>query len=342
MTKTILVTGGAGYVGSTLVTALAKDGNHVKCLDRFFFGMNYPDWEPFKKNIEIIKDDIRWFNPQILDDVDVVMDLAALSNDPVADLDPVKTYDINYLGRSRVARLSKQHGVKQYILASSGSSYGINKKEKVNEDSPLSPLTIYAKANRMAEIDNLSLNDESFPVTVLRFSSIYGVSQRMRFDISVNSMTRDLYNTGKIIVTGDGNQWRPFLHIADAIDAYKLLLDATLEKISGEIFNVGSDDQNFDLNTIAKTVGDSSGLDYEIIHKSTHDDRYYIVSFEKIKKSLGFVTKHTIQDGVPEMINALKNGIITDSLETVTIEWYKHLINSQKLVKDTTIKDTIL
>jgi nucleoside-diphosphate-sugar epimerase len=342
MTKTILVTGGAGYVGSTLVTALAKDGNHVKCLDRFFFGMNYPDWEPYKKNIKIIKDDIRWFNPQILDDVDVVMDLAALSNDPVADLDPVKTYDINYLGRSRVARLSKQHGVKQYILASSGSSYGINKKEKVNEDSPLSPLTIYAKANRMAEIDNLSLNDESFPVTVLRFSSIYGVSQRMRFDISVNSMTIDLYNTGKILVTGDGNQWRPFLHIDDAIDAYQLLLDTPLEKISGEIFNVGSDDQNFDLNTIAKTVGDSSGLNYEIIHKSTHDDRYYIVSFEKIKKSLGFVTKRTIQDGVPEMINALKNGIITDSLETVTIEWYKHLINSQKLVKDTTIKDTIL
>ena len=304
--------------------------------------MNYPDWEPFKKNIEIVKDDIRWFNPQVLDNVDVVMDLAALSNDPVADLDPAKTYDINYLGRSRVARLSKQHGVKQYILASSGSSYGINKKEKVNEDSPLSPLTTYAKANRMAEVDNLLLNDKSFSVTVLRFSSIYGASQRMRFDISINSMTRDLYNSGKIIVTGDGKQWRPFLHIDDAIDAYKLVLNAPPEKISGEIFNVGSDEQNYDLNTIAKTVGDSSGLDYEIIHKDTHDDRYYIVSFEKIKNSLGFVTKRTINDGVTEMINALKNGTITDSQQTVTIEWYKHLINSQKLVKDVSIKDTIL
>jgi len=168
----ILVTGGAGYVGSILIPELVKEGYQIKCLDRFFFGDEYFLRPEFRNKVELIKDDIRWFDQKILDDVDIVLDLAALSNDPVGDLDPAKTFDINYLGRSRVARLSKIAGVKKYILASSASIYG-QQKDVVDENSKVNPLTSYSKANRMAEVDNLFLNDDNFTVTVLRFSSLH-------------------------------------------------------------------------------------------------------------------------------------------------------------------------
>ena len=181
----ILITGGAGYVGSVVIPQLIEDGHQIKCLDRFFFGDEFLSQKQFDGKIELIKDDIRWFDAKILTDVDVVMDLAALSNDPVGALDPEKTYQINHLGRSRVAKLCKKVGIKQYILASSASIYG-QQETIANEDSEVKPLTAYSKANRAAEISNLPLNDKDCCVTVLRFSSLYGVSPRMRLDLLVN------------------------------------------------------------------------------------------------------------------------------------------------------------
>ena len=163
----VLVTGGAGYVGSVLIPSLILDGYYVKCLDRFFFGKEFLSKSNFSKNLELIQDDIRWFDPTILDDVDIVLDLAALSNDPVGDLEPEKTFEINHKGRSRVAKLSKDHGVKQYVLASSASIYG-QQTTIANENSTVHPLTSYSKANNKAELDNLPLNDDSFTVTALR------------------------------------------------------------------------------------------------------------------------------------------------------------------------------
>ena len=143
----ILVTGGGGYIGSVLVKELLDIGHKVTCLDRFFFG-----YEPLAEvmenpNLTIIKDDIRWFDPNILNDIEVVMDLAAISNDPSGELDPSKTFDINYLGRSRVARLSKQYGVKKYVLASSCSLYGFQ-EGVLDETSEVNPITTYAQANQ--------------------------------------------------------------------------------------------------------------------------------------------------------------------------------------------------
>ena len=142
----ILVTGGAGYVGSVLIPQLIENGHQVKCLDRFFFGMDYLSSKQFEENLELIRDDIRWFDPKILHKIDLVLDLAALSNDPVGELNPEKTYEINHLGRSRVASLSKKYAVPQYILASSCSIYG-QQENLVNEDSEVNPLTAYSKAN---------------------------------------------------------------------------------------------------------------------------------------------------------------------------------------------------
>ena len=153
----------------------------------------------FKGNLELIRNDIRWFDPKILQDVDVVIDLAALSNDPVGELNPEKTYEINHKGRARVGKLSKEAGVSQYILASSASIFG-QQEGIADENSEVFPLTSYSKANHNAEIDNIALNDENFTVTALRFSSLFGVSPRMRFDIAVNEMVLELYKTKKITV----------------------------------------------------------------------------------------------------------------------------------------------
>ena len=195
----ILVTGGAGYVGSVLIPVLVDKVNFVKCLDRFFFGAEFLSQNKFHGKIEIIKDDIRWFDPTILNDVDCVLDLAALSNDPAGELNPKKTFEINHGGRCRVAKLSKEHGVKRYILASSASIYG-QQDNVANENSSVKPLTAYSKAYHNAEIDSILLNDDNFTVTVLRFASIYGVSPRMRFDTAVNQMVLDLYNKGRYLL----------------------------------------------------------------------------------------------------------------------------------------------
>ena len=288
----ILVTGGAGYVGSVLIPSLIDKGFFVKCLDRFFFGAEFLSQKKFQKNIELIKDDIRWFDPTILNDVDFVLDLAALSNDPAGELNPSKTFEINHKGRTRVAKLSKEYGVKRYILASSASIYG-QQDHIADEKSSVKPLTAYSKANYNAEIDNLLLNDESFTVTALRFASVYGSSPRMRFDTAVNKMVLDAYNKRKISVSGRENK-RPFVFIKDAVKAYFTVLNAKKEKIEGEIFNVGSNEQNYKMDDLANQIVDSIEKPCDIDFQETNDHRSYFATFEKIENILGFKTDYGI------------------------------------------------
>lgn len=337
----ILVTGGAGYVGSVLISELIQNNHNVICLDRFFFGDDHLIGTKFEGKLELIKDDIRWFDEKILEDVDVVMDLGSLSNDPVGELDPEKTFEINHKGRTRVATLSKKAGVKRYILPSSASNYG-KQKGVVNEESPVYPLTTYSQANRKAEIDILALNDDNFTTTVLRFASIFGLSPRMRFDLGVNSMTLELFKSGTIVVTGDGKQWRPFLHIKDAIDSYELVMKASKEKISGQIFNVGSDDLNYQILELAKEVGNAIGRKYKIEFKGTHDHRSYKASFKKIKETLGFSPKFSVANGAREIFSALESGQISDTIKTKTVEWYKNLEHYHNIIKKISLKDRIL
>ena len=336
----IFVTGGAGYVGSVLIPKLINNGHKVKCLDRFFFGDEFLSQDQFSEKLEIFHNDIRWFNSNLLDEVDAVLDLAAISNDPAGDLNPDKTFEINHMGRVRVAKLSKEHGVKRYILASSASIYG-QQEQIADEKSSVNPLTAYSNANRNAEIDTLPLNDDDFTVTVLRFSSVYGKSPRMRFDTAVNRMVLDSFKNNKILVSGKSNK-RPFIHINDVARSYLLAITAKKNKIGGQIFNVGSENQNYKMGDLANEITKIYDTKCDIEIGETNDHRSYFASFKKIQNVLGFNTDYNIEDGVKEMYESLKTGEITDSIKTRTVEWYKKLLSDENLSKKFLINGTVL
>jgi len=338
----VLVTGGGGYIGSVLVPYLLEKGFKVTCLDRFFFGQETLKEVLSNPNLEILREDIRWFDPNILKNADIVMDLAALSNDPAGELDPAKTLDINYLGRTRVARLSKEFGVKTYLLASSCSIYGFREDMILDENSPTNPLTTYAKANLMAEKDCLLLNDDKFAVTVLRQATVYGLSPRMRFDVAINGMVLGVFKNRKIPIMRDGTQWRPFVHVKDTSRAFLEVVEGEKEIVGGEIFNVGADEQNYQIRSLAEIIAEALPVKFEIEWYGNPDRRSYRVSFEKIKKALNFKPQYTPTEGAREVYDALGEGRVTDSLKTKTVEWYKHLLSSHAFMKELLIKDTVI
>ena len=337
----VLITGGAGYIGSVLIPTLLQKGHEVKCLDRFFFGKESLADVVSDAGLELIKDDIRWFNPSVLKDVDAVLDLASLSNDPSGELDPSKTYDINYLGRTRVAKLSREYGVKRYILASTCSVYGFQ-KEVLDESSTTNPLTTYAKSNVMAEKDILPMGDDKFTVTVLRQATVYGLSRRMRFDLAINGMVLGAFKNKKIPVMRDGKQWRPFVHVKDTSKAFATVLDKPEGKVNKHIFNVGSDEQNVQILPLTEMVKRAVDGSVETEWYGSPDTRSYRVSFAKIRRVLGYVPDFTPKEGAREIYEALETGKVTDSLKTKTVEWYKHLLEAQNLMRETAVRDTIL
>jgi len=337
----VLVTGGGGYIGSVLVPRLLKEGYKVKVLDRFFFGKETLNSVLKNKNLKLIQDDIRWFDPKILKNVHVVMDLAALSNDPSGELNPKKTFEINHKGRERVAKLSKKAGVKRYILASSCSIYGF-KDRLLDEKSSINPLTTYAKANRRAELAAQKLSDDKFTTTMLRFATVFGLSPRMRFDLAVNGMVLGFFKNKQIPIMRNGKQWRPFIHVKDVAEAYVKAIQAPKDKINGEIFNVGSDDQNLQILPLAKEVAKAIGVPFKKNWYGDPDSRSYRISFKKFKNTLGLKTKFSVSYGAKETYNALQKGKTTDSIKTKTVEWYKYLLDSKKISDSVTIKNKIL
>jgi nucleoside-diphosphate-sugar epimerase len=336
----VLVTGGAGYIGSILCRMLIEKGFDVICLDRFFFG--FDSIEEIRDRIKIVKYDIRWFNSNILKGIDAVIDMASLSNDPSGELDPQKTLEINYEGRVRVARLSKKYGVKKYVLASSCSVYGFQ-EGILTEESALNPLTTYAKANVLAEKEILSLADKSFVATALRQATVYGFSYRMRFDLAINGMVLGFYKNGKIPIMRDGKQWRPFVHVKDTSNAFIKVLEAEPELVNGQIFNVGSDEQNFQIFELAKLIAESINIPFNYEWYGSPDNRSYKVSFKKIKEVLNFKPQYTPREGAKEVFEALKDGRLNpDDPRTITVKWYKNLLEMQKFIKSIEINGKLL
>jgi nucleoside-diphosphate-sugar epimerase len=336
----VLVTGGAGYIGSVLCRMLLEKGYDVTCLDRFFFG--FDSIREIEDKMRVVKDDIRWFDPDILRGIYAVIDMAALSNDPSGELDPQKTLEINYKGRVRVALLSKKAGVKKYILASTCSVYGFQ-EGVLTEDSPLNPLTTYAKANMLAEKDVLPLADKTFNVTVLRQATVYGYSPRMRFDLAINGMVLGFFRNGKVPIMRDGTQWRPFVHVKDTSNTFIKVLEAEDELVNGQIFNVGSDEQNFQIFNLAKLIAEAINLPFNYEWYGSPDKRSYRVSFQKIRKILKFEPKYTPREGAKEVFDALKDGRLNpDDPRTITVKWYKHLLEMHKFIKEIEMNGLIL
>ena len=326
----VLVTGAGGYIGSVLVPLLIEKGYSVLALDRFFFGKD--KLPPESPQLEVVEEDIRFFEKELLKDIDAVIDLAALSNDPTGELDPVKTWSINYLGRFRVATLSKLMGVKRYILPSSCSVYGFQ-DEVVDESSPTNPLTTYAKANLKAEKDILNLADESFTVVIMRQATVYGLSPRMRFDLAINGMVKGFFKNGKIPILRDGSQWRPFVHVKDTSLAMIKALEAPAKTVNREIFNVGTKEQNYQIFDLAKRVAKAIGIPFEYEWYGLPDHRSYRVSFTKIKEKLGFEPQHNAEKGAIEIWEALKSGKVDpDDPRTITVEWYKSLLKEGTMI----------
>jgi len=336
----VLVTGGAGYIGSVMSRILLEKGYNVTVLDRLFFGTD--SLKDIADQITLIKDDIRFFDPKVLKGIDAVFDLAALSNDPSGELDQEKTLEINHKGRVRVANLAKKYGIKKYVFASTCSVYGFQ-EGLINEESDLNPLTTYAKASMMAEKEILPLADKNFSATILRQATVYGFSHRMRFDLAINGMTLGYYRNGKIPIMRDGKQWRPFVNVQDTSSAFIKVLETEPELVSGQIFNVGSDEQNVQIFDLAKLVAEACKLPFNYEWYGDCDTRSYRVSFNKIKDTLHFKPQTSIKKGAKNVFDALNEGRLNpDDPRMITVKWYKHILEMQQFLKDTEIDGVLL
>jgi len=317
--KTVLVTGGAGYVGSALVPKLLDRGYHVKILDLYIYGEDVLDAVKDNPRLEQIKGDIRNQDllKKVLGDCDAVIHLACISNDPCFELNPELSKSINYEAFESLVHISKESNVKRFIYASTCSVYGISDAENVTEDHPLVPITDYNKYKGLCEPILLKCQSPDFTTVVIRPATICGYSSRQRFDLTVNILANHAFNKNKITVFG-GKQMRPNIHIEDITDLYCMLLDFNDEQIAGKIFNAGY--QNRSIADIAEVVRDvvskecSEHKNLKISTVPSDDLRSYHISSEKINRELQFIPKYTIEDGVSDLIKAFRAGKFKDSL----------------------------
>ena len=307
----ILVTGGAGYVGSKLVPSLLNTGYKVTVLDLMIYGEDVLD---YNEQLTKIKGDIR--NQKLLKKIlpghDVVIHLACISNDPSFELNPTLGKSINFDAFEPLVKISRDSKVNKFIYASSSSVYGIKKEKDVTEDMKLEPLTDYSKFKGQCEkiLNNYKADD--FITTTIRPSTVCGYARRQRLDLVVNILTNHAFHKRKIKVFG-GEQLRPNVHIDDMVNTYFAILNADNKKINGEIFNVGFKNQT--VNELANNVKEVIGDDIEIVKTKSDDNRSYHVSCKKISEILGFNTKHTIKDAVTDLKKAFEKKLIINSFD---------------------------
>lgn len=311
--KNVLVTGGGGYVGAVLIPKLLEHGYSVRVLDLFIYGEQVFDKVKESPDLELYKGDIRDQSllRKILPGCDAVIHLACISNDPSFELDPELGKSINFDAFVPLVDISKESGVKRFIYASSSSVYGIREEKNVTEDLPLLPLTDYSKYKALCEEVLLEKRSPGFVTLILRPSTVCGDSPRLRLDLTVNILTNHAVNNRKITVFG-GRQMRPNIHIEDMANAYIKSLEWPDAAIDGKIFNVGFD--NFTVSEIANKVRTVVGQDIEIVTTPTDDNRSYHVSSAKIKKELGFVAEHSVEDAIRDLVASFQAGKIPNPM----------------------------
>lgn len=311
----VLVTGACGYKGSVLVPKLLSHGYEVIAFDTMWFGNHLPN-HPL---LSSIRGDVNNINSIPVKDIDTVIHLSSIANDPCGDLNPKLTWETSCLATMQLADKAKRLGVKQFIYASSGSVYGVKKEEKVTEDLETVPISEYNKTKMVAERALLSYSHD-FAVQIIRPATVCGLSPRMRLDVSVNMLTMQALTKGEITVLG-GQQTRPNIHIEDIADLYVFLLENP--NIQG-IFNAGF--ENLSILTIAEIISKKTGA--KIIIKPSNDPRSYRVDSGKLLKT-GFKPSKCVSDAIEEIILSFKNGDIHDKDECYNLKWMqKHRLDA--------------
>lgn len=313
MGRHVVVFGGAGYIGSSLCRQLLACGWRVTAFDYLLFGEHGIETLKGDAKFSLYRGDLRCLSDVstvLQSDVDAVVLLAALVGEKACDADQRITIDTNFIGAKLVAETCKYYGIPRMVLASTDSAYGIQEGEMF-EDSPVNPISLYARLKMELEGELWSLRTPSFHPTVLRMATIYGYSPRMRFDLVINILSLHAWASGRIKVYG-GEQWRPLVHVDDAARAYVMALDAPLDKVSGEIFNVGSNEQNHQVGTLGAMVAEVfPDLEVETIPQ-TPDLRDYRVNFDKIRRVLGYEVQWEIRAGIAGIRDTLQQGLIAD------------------------------
>lgn len=341
--KKVIVTGAGGYIGITLCETLLQKGYEVVALDRYFFGIEKMSHLKSNPNLKIIKDDIRYCNIEIFKGVDTVIDLAGLSNDASAEIDPALTISINHNGSERFIKEAKSHGITRYIYASSASVYGAGSQTGLKETDDLSPQTAYAQSKVAIEKVLFQEMSDMFHPVILRNATVFGLAPRMRLDLAINIMTYRAWKERVIYIMGGGEQWRPFVHVRDVVQAIMLSLEAPSEIVKGQIFNVGSSELNYQIKQLAQFVLDVIPNVKVHIIPDDPDKRTYNLNFDKIKEVLNFNVSVQVHEGIVEIKQALERGILNpDDPTCYTLQWYKSLISWSEKIKELSYNDEII
>jgi nucleoside-diphosphate-sugar epimerase len=331
----VLVTGHNGYIGSVLVPMLQSAGHEVVGLDSYLFedctfGEGVPDVPSVRKDLRDVQaSDLRGF--------DAIINLAALSNDPLGDLNPGCTYDINHLASVRIAQLAKEAKVPRFLHSSSCSLYGAAGDTPLDESARFNPITPYGESKVRVEQDVSKLASDEFSPTFLRNATAYGVSPRLRGDLVVNNLVGFAFTTGEVLIKSDGTPWRPLIHIEDISRAFLVMLKARRELIHNQAFNVGRSEENYQIRDIAEMVRQAvPGSRVEYAAGGGPDLRCYKVNCDKLMKTLPeFKPQWTVRRGVKELYDAYKlHGLTYDefmSSRYLRIKHIKELLASNRL-----------
>ncbi len=311
--KRVLITGHNGYLGSVMAPEFMREGYDVVGLDTEYFGECSLVSDTIK--IPSIRKDIRDVDTTDLKDFDAIVHLAALSNDPIGNLNVGWTEQINLQGSIRLAELAKKAGVRRFLFSSSCIMYGMSEAAVVNEDSPLDPQTDYAHSKVKAERAIAELSDDNFSPVFLRNGTVYGLSPRMRFDTVLNDLVGSAVTTGKVILYSDGKPWRPVIHIRDVARAFAAVLKAPQSDIHNQPFNTGANHLNYKIIDLAEMVVEAvDGCELEILSSSSADQRTYKADFTKFMKTFpNFKFNWTPEKGARQLYQDLNNCNLTYS-----------------------------